>query len=64
MTKNVALENPASALQVFLDGYVPLESDLRCFYALNQDGPVDSAIFVPFPGFGNFNSNIEGSTDG
>jgi hypothetical protein len=57
VTKNVALENPASALQVFLDGYVPLESDLRCFYALNQDGPVDSVIFVPFPGFGNFNPN-------
>jgi hypothetical protein len=57
VTKNVALENPASALQVFLDGYVPLESDLRCFYALNQDGPVDSAIFIPFPGFGNFNTN-------
>ena len=57
VTKNVALENPASSLQVFLDGYVPLESDLRCFYALNQDGPVDSVIFVPFPGFGNFNIN-------
>ena len=57
VTKNVALENPASALQVFLDGYIPLESDLRCFYALNQDGPVDSVIFVPFPGFGNFNTN-------
>ena len=30
---------------------------MRCFYSLNQDGPVDDVIFVPFPGFGNFNSN-------
>jgi hypothetical protein len=57
VTKNVALENPASALQIFLDGYVPQDADLRCFYSLNQDGPVDEVIFVPFPGFGNFNSN-------
>ena len=57
VTKNVALENPASALQIFLDGYVPQGADLRCFYSLNQDGPVDDVIFVPFPGFGNFNSN-------
>ena len=57
VTKNVALENPASALQIFLDGYIPQGADLRCFYSLNQDGPVDDVIFVPFPGFGNFNSN-------
>jgi hypothetical protein len=57
VTKNVALENPASALQIFLDGYVPQGADLRCFYSLNQDGPVDDVIFVPFPGFGNFNPN-------
>ena len=57
VTKNVVLANPASALQVFLDGYVPQGADLRCFYSLNQDGPVDDVIFVPFPGFGNFNPN-------
>ncbi len=68
VTKNVVLENPASALQVFLDGYVPQSADLRCFYSLNQDGPVDDTIFIPFPGFGNFNPNgtvqSQGSSNG
>ena len=36
---------------------IPTDADIRCFYSLNQDGPVDDVIFVPFPGFGNFNSN-------
>ena len=57
VTRNVVLENPASAISVFLDAYVPLAADIRCFYAVNQDGPVDDVIFVPFPGFGNFQSN-------
>ena len=57
VTKNVALENPASGLQLYIDAYVPQDADLRAFYSLNQDGPVDDSIFVPFPGFGNFQSN-------
>jgi len=57
VTKNVNLENPASGLQIFLDAYVPTDADIRAFYALNQDGPVDDVVFVPFPGFGNFQSN-------
>ena len=57
VTKNVALENPASAIQVFLDAYIPQDADIRAFYSLDQDGPVEDSIFVPFPGFGNFQSN-------
>ena len=57
VTKNISLENPASSLQVILDGYVPEDADLRCFYSIDQDGPVENSIFVPFPGFGNFLSN-------
>ena len=57
VTKNVALENPASSLQVFIDGYVPEAADLRCFYSINQEGPVEDSIFIPFPGFGNFQPN-------
>jgi hypothetical protein len=53
----VALENPGSSLQVFVDAYIPTDADIRCFYSLNQDGPVDDVTFVPFPGFNNFNSN-------
>ena len=57
VTKNISLENPASSLQVILDGYIPEDADVRCFYSLDQEGPVDNSIFVPFPGFGNFQSN-------
>ena len=57
VTKNVTLENPATSLQVILDGYVPDVCDVRVFYALNQDGPVKDAIFVPFPGYKNLNTN-------
>ena len=57
VTKNVTLENPASSIQIFLDAYIPTDADIRCFYALDQEGPVDDVIFVPFPGFGNFQSN-------
>ena len=57
VTKNISLENPASSLQVILDGYVPEDADLRCFYSIDQDGPVENSIFVPFPGFGNFAAN-------
>ena len=68
VTKNVALENPASAIQIFCDAYIPETADIRAFYALNQDGPVDDVIFVPFPGFGNFQPNgsiaSQGSSNG
>ena len=57
VTKNVVLENPASGIQLYIDAYVPESADLRAFYSLNQDGPVENSIFVPFPGFGNFQSN-------
>ena len=57
VTKGVSLENPASGIQVFVDAYVPTDSDLRAFYSVNQDGPVEDCIFVPFPGFGNFQPN-------
>ena len=57
VTKNVELENPASSLKIFLDAYIPLDADIRAFYSLNQSGPVEESVFVPFPGFGNFNSN-------
>ena len=60
VTKNVVLENPATSLQVFLDGYVNTFNDLRVFYALNQEGNVNDFVFVPFPGFLNQNSSRVG----
>ena len=57
VTKKIDLENPATSLQVILDGYVSTYNDVRLFYSLNQDTGVDESIFVPFPGYSNLDSN-------
>ena len=57
ITKNVVLENPATSLEVIIDGYVPDLCDLRIFYAINQDKKLDDVIFTPFPGHKNLNIN-------
>ena len=57
ITKNIVLENPATSLEVILDGYVPDLCDLRVFYAINQEKKLDDVIFTPFPGFKNLNIN-------
>ena len=53
VTKNIILENPATSIQVLMDAYVNEASDIRCFYAFDQDVPADETIFIPFPGFKN-----------
>jgi len=57
VTKNIALENPATSLQVLLDAYVHESSDIRVFFALDQDTPLNDTIFVPFPGYNNLGPN-------
>ena len=57
VTKNIILENPATSLEVIIDGYVPDLCDLRVFYAINQDRKLDDVIFTPFPGYKNLNIN-------
>ena len=56
VTKNVTLENPATSLKVFLDGYVASSNDVRMFYALDQDVPAKEVVFEPFPGHNNINA--------
>lgn len=51
--KNIVLENPATSLRVFIDGYVSNFNDVRMFYAVNQDLPAEECIFTPFPGINN-----------
>jgi len=55
VTKNVSLENPATSIQVIVDGYVSNYGDLRAFYAVDQESQVNETIFVPFPGYQNVN---------
>ena len=57
VSKNVLLENPATSLKVQLDAYCSNFNDIRVLYALDQNGPVEETIFVPFPGFKNIDSN-------
>ena len=57
ITKNIILENPATSLEVIIDGYVPDVCDLRVFYAVNQDKELDDVIFTPFPGYKNLNND-------
>ena len=71
VSKNVVLENPATSLKVYLDSYVSNYNDVRVFYALNQDRTANETVFVPFPGYSNFdidgniisNANSDGSSD-
>ena len=57
VSKNITLENPATSLEVLLDAYCSTRNDIRVFYAVDQDAPVDETVFIPFPGFGNIDSN-------
>ena len=57
VSKNITLENPATSLEVLLDAYCSTRNDIRVFYAVDQDVPVDETVFIPFPGFANIDSN-------
>lgn len=51
-TRPITLENPATSIQVYVTAYVNTKSDLRAFYAIDDDGKED-LIYYPFPGFDN-----------
>tara|TARA_B100001142_G_scaffold131600_1_gene133157 strand:+ start:21511 stop:29064 length:7554 start_codon:yes stop_codon:yes gene_type:complete len=53
VTKLITLENPASSLRVYIDGYVSNYNDIRMLYALNQETTAQDTIFTAFPGYGN-----------
>jgi hypothetical protein len=56
VTKLITLENPASSLRVYIDGYVSNYNDIRMFYALNQNVPANETRFIPFPGYNNIDN--------
>ena len=55
ITKEFALENPATSLKVLLNANVTAYADVRCFYATNDSANFDP-IFVPFPGYDNLDN--------
>jgi len=68
-TKPIALEVPANAIKVIFSAYINQTSDVRVFYAL-QEEPSDEPFYYPFPGYSNIDSegivdvsNSDGSSD-
>jgi len=68
-TKPIALEVPANAIKVLFSAYVNQSSDVRVFYAI-QEEPSDEPVYYPFPGHANIDtngvvdiSNSDGSSD-
>jgi hypothetical protein len=54
ISKEVILENSASALKILVDAHINVNCDIRAFYSIsNTEG--GTPIFTPFPGFNNLN---------
>jgi hypothetical protein len=53
VTKLITLENPATSLRVYIDGYVSNYNDIRLLYSLNQEATALDTVFTPFPGYKN-----------
>jgi hypothetical protein len=54
ISKEISLKNSASSIKIILDAHINLYSDIRAFYAINENQNFDP-IFVPFPGYDNLN---------
>jgi len=54
-SKTIELEVPATSIKLLCTAYVNTFSDLRAFYAIQND-PYEDPIYLPFPGFNNIDS--------
>ena len=48
----VSLENPATAIKIYMTGHINLFNDIRAFYAISND-PNEEFVYNPFPGHTN-----------
>jgi len=55
ISRENALENPATSIKIILNAHINKYSDIRCFYAIS-DTPGFEPVFIPFPGYKNFNN--------
>jgi len=55
ISKEIALENPATSVKILLAGHIHPSSNVRAFYAIGDKEKFEP-IFTPFPGFDNLNS--------
>jgi hypothetical protein len=53
VTKLITLENPATSLRVYIDGYVSNYNDIRMLYSLNQEATAVDTVYTAFPGYRN-----------
>jgi len=51
ITKEVALENPATSIKLLLAAHINSNSDIRAFYSISNQPSSYEPIFVPFPGY-------------
>ena len=58
ISKEIALENPASSIKILLAAHIHPSSNVRAFYAIGDKEGFEP-IFTPFPGFDNLNSRGE-----
>jgi hypothetical protein len=58
ISKEIALENPASSIKIILDAHINLYSDIRALYSISENQNFDP-IFTPFPGYTNLNTKDE-----
>ncbi len=55
ISRENALESPATSIKIILNAHINKYSDIRCFYAIS-DTPGFEPVFIPFPGYKNFNN--------
>lgn len=55
-TKPIALEVPANAIKVLFSAYLNQYSDVRVFYAIQEDPSIEP-VYYPFPGYTNISSD-------
>lgn len=52
LSKEIALENPASSIKILLDAHINVHCDIRAFYSIGESANF-TPIFTPFPGYNN-----------
>jgi hypothetical protein len=55
ISKEMGIENSATAIKIITAAHQNPYTDIRAFYAIGNDAGFD-AVFVPFPGYNNLNS--------
>ena len=58
LSKEIALENPASSIKIIANVYLNDSCDIRAFYAIGENENFEP-IYRPFPGYNNLNERGE-----